>query len=74
MTPSLSLVVTGDVEQIRDMLCGPQQADEHMIGYRWHQYMADQRKGYAAMMDEARRMIDRARMRNLVADYMEVRA
>lgn len=71
--PAINYAITGDVEQIRDLLFGPQQHDEHCRGYRWHQYMANQRKGYVAMMAAGREMIDRARMRNLVAEYMEER-
>lgn len=70
---AISTVVYGDTEAVRDWFFGPQQHDEHCRGYRWELYMRDQRKCAAAMMEECRRMIKRARMANLVAEYMEVR-
>jgi len=37
-------VVVGSTEQIRDVLCGPLQHDEHCRGYRWHLYIKDSAK------------------------------
>ncbi len=69
----MSTVFIGTTDQIRDGMFGPQQHDDHTRGYRWELYMRDQRKCAAAMVEEGRRMIERARMANLVAEYMEVR-
>lgn len=33
--------VIAPVEVIREILCGAQQHDEHMRGYRWHLYVQD---------------------------------
>lgn len=33
--------IVGSVEQIRDILCGPQDHNEHMRGYRWFLYTRD---------------------------------
>lgn len=63
MKPSAPIVIIGSAETIRDFLCGPRQQDEHMKGYRWHWYMADQKKRIAAMNEEARRMIAAANAR-----------
>lgn len=36
--------IIGSTEQIRDLLCGPQQHNEHMKGWRWHLYVQDDKK------------------------------
>jgi hypothetical protein len=32
-------VITGDAQQIRELLCGAPQANEHCRAWRWHQYV-----------------------------------
>lgn len=50
-------VILGSVEQIRDVLCGAQQHNEHCKGYRWFQYMADVHKREQAVREESRKII-----------------
>lgn len=52
-----SFMVLGSVEQIRDVLCGAQQHNEHCKGYRWFQYMADAHKREQAAREEASKII-----------------
>jgi hypothetical protein len=47
---SQPFVITGPAEIIGELLCGPAQHDEHMRGYRWHQYVADDKKRMDAVM------------------------
>lgn len=54
------MIITGSNEKIIELLCGLQQSNEHCKGYRWHQYLADQRKRMAAVDEVARQMIARA--------------
>lgn len=69
----MSAVIIGDVEPIRDFIFGPRNHDEHTRGWRFHKYLADHTKRCDAMMEDGRRMIAQARMRNLVTEYMEER-
>lgn len=48
--------IIGSVEMIRDILCGPQQHDAHMKGWRWEMYVQDDKKRMANVMDELRKM------------------
>ncbi len=48
--------VVGDVEQIRDLLCGPQDHNEHCKGWRWFMYCADDKKRMDNVMAEVRAM------------------
>jgi hypothetical protein len=54
------MIVTGSTEQIRDILCGPQQHNEHCKGWRWELYVRDQRNSRAAreamLMAEVRKI------------------
>lgn len=52
----MSFAVVGSVELIRDVLCGPQQHNEHCKGWRWHLYVQDNEKRHQAVMDELRRI------------------
>jgi hypothetical protein len=36
--------IVGSTEQIRDLLCGPQDHNEHCKGWRWHLYVQDDAK------------------------------
>ena len=36
--------IIGSTELIRDILCGPQQHNEHCKGWRWHLYVQDDKK------------------------------
>jgi hypothetical protein len=56
-------VVTGTAEQIRDVLCGPQQHDEHCKGWRWHMYCADDKKRMDNVMAEVRKMAEERKAR-----------
>lgn len=69
---TLPLVIVGNVEEIRDFLCGPQQHDEHCKGWRWHLYVQDDEKRFQNVMAEVRRMRDERRAR-LAELEMEVR-
>lgn len=40
----MPFAVIGTTEQIRDLLCGPQQHNEHCKGWRWHLYVQDDKK------------------------------
>ena len=50
------LVIVGDVEQVRDLLCGPQQHNEHCRAWRWHAYVADDAKRWEAVKAELHKM------------------
>ena len=50
------LTIVGDVEQIRELLCGPQQHDEHTKAWRWKMYVQDDAKRMDAVMAEVRAM------------------
>ena len=52
----MPFIVTGTAYQIMEMLSGPRQHDEHMRGYRWHQYVADDKKRWDSVKSEFRRM------------------
>ena len=56
--PLTDIVVTGSAEEIRALLCGAQQHDEHMRGYRWFLYVRDSNRRAAErdniLMDAAR--------------------
>lgn len=56
--PLTDFIVTGTVEQIRDVLCGPQQHDEHCRGWKWHLYVQDDKKRMDNVMAEIRKMRD----------------
>jgi hypothetical protein len=49
-------VITGPAEIIGELLCGAQQHDEHVKGYRWGQYVQDDKKRMDAVMAEVRAM------------------
>jgi hypothetical protein len=59
----MNFVVTGSVEQIRDVLCGPQDHNEHCKGWRWHLYCQDDEKRFQNVMAEVRKMRDERRAR-----------
>ena len=50
--------IVGNVETIRDLLCGPQQHDEHLRAHRWHLYVQDDAKRFENVMREVRRLRD----------------
>lgn len=52
----MAFAVTGTADQIRDLVCGPQQHNEHCKGWRWHLYVQDNDKRHAAVMAELRRI------------------
>lgn len=52
----MTRTIVGNVEQIRDLLCGPQQHDEHCKGWRWHLYVRDDAKRWANVMAEMQKM------------------
>ena len=53
--------VTGNADQIAELLCGPRQHDEHTKGWRWHPYMQDSKRRMAAVDDATRQIIARVR-------------
>ena len=48
--------IIGSTEMIRDILCGPQDHNEHCKGWRWHLYVQDDKKRMANVMEEVRKM------------------
>jgi hypothetical protein len=69
--------IIAPVEVIRDILCGPQQADEHCRGWRWELYVRDQRNSRAerdAMLMAEVRKIGAERRERLAALRGEVQA
>ena len=56
-------VVIGSTEQIRDLLCGPQQHNEHCKGWRWHMYCQDDAKRWENVKAELRLMSAERRAR-----------
>jgi hypothetical protein len=49
-------VLTGPAEIIGELLCGPAQHNEHTKAWRWHQYVADDKKRMDNVMAEMRQM------------------
>jgi hypothetical protein len=49
--------ITAPAEVIREVLCGAQDHDEHMRGYRWHLYMRDTARRMDAVWAETRKII-----------------
>jgi hypothetical protein len=68
---SPAIIIIGTAAEVIDFLWGPRQHDEHMKGYRWGQYMADQKKRIAAMNDEARKIIAAANARREQNQHLE---
>lgn len=66
--PLTDLVVTGTAEQIRAILCGPQQHDDHCKGWRWHLYVQDDKKRMDNVMAEVRKMRDERLTSQQLAD------
>jgi len=62
-------VVIGDAQQIRELLCGPIQHNEHMKGWRWHMYVQDDAKRFEAVKAELRKMNAERREREAFADH-----
>ena len=52
----MSYAVIGSAEQIRELLCGPQDHNEHCKGWRWHLYVQDDAKRWASVEAELRKM------------------
>jgi hypothetical protein len=52
----MPLIVTGNADQIMEMLAGPRQQDEHVRGWRWKQYVADDKKRWDSVKSEFRKM------------------
>ncbi len=48
--------IVGSTEQIRDILCGPQDHNEHVKGWRWEMYVQDDKKRMESVMVEIRKM------------------
>ena len=60
----ISTLIVGSAEEIRLILCGPPQHDEHCHGWRWHLYVRDNvqrmenvRQEFNLMMQERRERI-----------------
>jgi hypothetical protein len=49
--------IIAPAEVIRELLCGPQDHDEHMRGYRWHLYIRDTARRMDAVWAETRNII-----------------
>jgi hypothetical protein len=59
----MSFVVIGNADQIISVLAGARQHNEHCKGWRWHLYVQDDRKRFAAVMAEVRMMAAERRAR-----------
>jgi hypothetical protein len=55
MTP-LPFAIIGSSEDIRTLLCGAQDHNEHCKGWRWHMYVQDDKKRMDNVMAELRQM------------------
>ena len=64
----MSFAVIGSAEQIRELLCGPQDHNEHCKGWRWHLYVQDDAKRWASVEAELKKMNAERRARE---DYAE---
>ena len=64
----MSFAIIGSAEQIRELLCGPAQHNEHCKGYRWHQYVQWDKQRWASVEAELRKMNLERRARE---DYAE---
>ena len=64
----MTFAIVGTAEEIRDLMLGPLQHNEHCRGHLWELYMQDQRKRIAAMNECARQIIARA---NSQIEYSE---
>jgi hypothetical protein len=53
---SQPFVITGPAEIIGELLCGPAQHNEHTKAWRWHQYVADDKKRMDNVMAKVREM------------------
>jgi hypothetical protein len=49
-------VITGPAEIIGELLCGPQQADDHCKAWRWREYVQHDKERMDAVMTEMRQM------------------
>jgi hypothetical protein len=67
----MSFAVIGSTEQIRDLLCGPQQHNEHCKGWRWHMYVQDNEKRFQNVMAELRKMHAERRARESLLEAAE---
>ena len=53
---AIPFVVISDAEHVRNILCGMPQHDEHCRGYRWHQYVQDDKKRMESVWSALRQM------------------
>ncbi|HXJ59406.1 MAG TPA: hypothetical protein VNU68_22410 [Verrucomicrobiae bacterium] len=67
----MSYAVIGSAEQIRELLCGPQDHNEHCKGWRWHLYVQDDAKRWASVEAELRKMNAERRAREEYAEAAE---
>lgn len=59
----MSFAIIGTAEEIRELLCGPQQHDEHTKAWRWNFYIQDSKRSMAAVDAESKRLIAEYRAR-----------
>jgi hypothetical protein len=52
----MAFAIVAAAQQIRELLCGPIQHDEHMRGWRWHVYVQDDKKRWDSVKSEFRKM------------------
>lgn len=62
----MTYAIIGSAEQIGELLCGPQQHNEHCKGWRWHLYVQDNEKRFQNVMAEVRKMAAERRAREEV--------
>jgi hypothetical protein len=67
----MSFVVVGSAEQIRNLLCGPPQHDEHCKGWRWEMYVQDNEKRFQNVMAELRKIHAERRAREAFLEAAE---
>jgi hypothetical protein len=60
--------IIGDAQDIRDLLCGPAQHNEHSKAWRWAAYLHDSKQRAAAVREKQREIIARIRK---IDDFLE---
>jgi hypothetical protein len=53
---AIPIVIIGDAQDIREFILGPSQHNEHVKGWKWSRYIADNAKRYEAVEAELKSM------------------
>ena len=59
------LIQSTDPQVIAELLCGPQQQDEHCRGWRWHLYVRDDAARFESVNAELVKMREERRARRI---------